>query len=387
MKTVSNTLLLSIAVVFAGLNLHCNKMGGSSGGAGAQEFDWASAYISVDTTDIDSLEMLNSTTESYAHIAGGAGILRRAINADKTEDGRNRDRIRKTSYFTGDLQGTIHKLREDLQVTAVRDTNLIRISLKSAPTKERPDIINAVADAIVFHAAQMHKHLLAERMKNFVTRLEELNGRISVKQKSIEQIRGASSVPIMEAQGKTTNNTLAMLTNELLSLRLQKARAESDLESLRDQEKAKTLATSFEVKHAVAGDPSVVELRSAVLKAGISALGNGGDKKLADMQNSLTTMLAKKEQSVAGETAQFMIYKAQARVTNISEQLLAVGNQYNESMAVQRDMQVYLQKTRTLQSGIDRLEKQAEKLNNELLSMRIELELFPLHVQKVAELP
>jgi len=393
MKTVSNTLLLSIAVALIGMNLHCNKIGGSTGGAassaGAQSeaFDRTSAYLSVSDRGSDSQEKLEMMTRTCAHLAMADSVLRRAVNDDKTEDGRKLDRIRKTSYFAGELNETIRNLQSDLKVTAVRGTNLIRISLRSAPPKERPEILNAVADALVRHAAQMHKQAISNQMKNVITRLEELRSSISARQKNIQQICGMSDAPILNLRGQMVNNSLSLLTNELMSLRLQKTRAESDLESLKEQKESGKPIASPEVKLVVASDPSVAELRSALLKAKISALGNGGDKKLIGIQRSLATMLAEREKAAAEEAVQFMLDKAEVRVTNVSEQLLAVGNQYNESAAMMKDLQVSLQKIETLQSQIDRLEGRAEEMEVDLLKMRIALGVAPLHVRKVADLP
>ena len=97
---------------------------------------------------------LDIQKQSYVNVAKVEAVLRRAINDDKTEDGRARDRIRKTSYFRGELDNTVSLLQDELSVVSIRDTNLIQISLSGSNRRELPEVVNAVADALVQYSVQ-----------------------------------------------------------------------------------------------------------------------------------------------------------------------------------------------------------------------------------------
>ncbi|MDP6542423.1 MAG: hypothetical protein QGH60_00445 [Phycisphaerae bacterium] len=200
----------------------------------------STAYIGVHPPGAGSLSTnfrntaidLDIVKESYVQIAKIQAVLRRAINEDTTEDGRNRDRIRKTSYFTGDLVGTISRLQEELSVASVKDTNLIRISLSGPNPSELPEVVNAVADALVHHTKQRARSRRAAQMKHLKDRLDEIRGQISARQKAIAQIRGTSDVSVMRAKRTSLQMTLQSLTTELTQLKLVKAQATTANERL-----------------------------------------------------------------------------------------------------------------------------------------------------------
>ncbi len=379
-KTLSRTLLLSIAAVAVSVNLHCNESR-----SGADSYSSTSAYIRVTVTASEQATQ-DAINKSYALMGKSDRVFRRSINDDITEDGNRRDRIRHTSLFTGELDTTLAKLRKNLQVRAIPGTNLIRISLTHAKGIERAEIINAVAETIVSETADQQRVGIAAHMKSINTRLEEILGTVAARQKAIAMLRGESEVPLMRARSTITQEAVATLIRSFTLLRLQKAQAQADYVTLQEQKKNGTLAASHEIQAEVAKDPDVLELKSAILKLEIAALGEKDSKQSIMILERLKAMLVSKQKAATNRAIQHKLEKLETEVTSVSERLLSVGNQFQEESSRLRDLGVALNKIAELESEINRLEKQADELNTKILNLRISMYDSPLTLQSYAEM-
>ena len=337
---------------------------------------------------------LDIQKQTYVNVAKIESVLRRAINKDESEEGTNRDRIRKTSYFRGDLTGTMSLLQDKLSVSSIRDTNLIQISLSGSNPNELPEVINAVADALVYHSVQQAKQARVDQMKTLTVRLEELTSEISARQKSIEQIRGASEVPLLIERRNITQLTLQSLTNELTQLRLLKAQAETAYEALKEQQAAGKLGSSLEVLQALDQDPTYRSLvvNKKNLEIELQSLNRLGERhrRVLSTKARLDTVEAQRaamEKDLVEKQIAAMVQQQESQVTAVSERLLAVGNQYNEVSASLKDLGVSLTKISTLNKEIDRLQERATQIDKALVEFRIALGDIPIRVRAIGEIP
>jgi len=111
-------------------------------------------------------------------------VLRRAVNDDIDPTGTRLDRIRKTSYFTGDPDATIKLLQTKLDTASVKNSNLIRISLSGADLNESTEIVNAVADALVAYIHHRSTQPRVKIIKNLTNQLDEINAKIADNQQT-----------------------------------------------------------------------------------------------------------------------------------------------------------------------------------------------------------
>ena len=176
------------------------------------------------------------------------------------------------------------------------------------------------------------------------------------------------------------------MTNAITSLRIQKTRAEADLDILKEKQANGSLAKSPEIQSAVAKDPGVAKLREAILQSKITALGDRGNKQFLTIQKELNVMLVDRQKAATGEAIKLKSSKLKTEVASISEKLLAIGNQYNEASERLRDLSASLVKIANIQSDINRLKQQAGKLEAELLRLRISMGNSPLAIHAPAEI-
>jgi capsular exopolysaccharide synthesis family protein len=338
---------------------------------------------------------LDIRKQSFVSTAKHGAVLTRAINEDNTDDGRKRDRIRKTRYFTGDLNNTIRLLQDELSVSSLRDTDMIQIALSGPDPNVLPDVVNAVADALVYESRQASRSERTKSMISLTSQLEDINGEIAAKKKAIEQIRGQSEVPLMRERRNITQMTLQSLTQELTQLRLLKAQADTAYTALKEQQESGNLSSSAEVLQALEQDPTYrslvvtkknieIELESLLKRL------NEGHRSVKAARARLETVEAKRAEEHADlvkKQVTAMLQQQESQVTAVSERLLSVGNQYNEVSASLKDLGVSLTKITTLEGDIARLQERATQVDKALMEFRIALGDLPIRVRAVGELP
>jgi len=224
------------------------------------------------------------------------------------------------------------------------------------------------------------------QMKHLNTKLDELLSQVATKEKQIVQICGASEVPIMKARNTILLDSMAAVSNALTSLRLQKARAQADLDNLKEKQKSGALAESPEIRSEIAKYPAVAELRSAILQSRITLLGDGDNRQLLIIHRELEKMLAARQKAAALEAISLKLSKLETEADTVSEQLLATGNQYLEESNRLRDLGASLTRIAKIESGIDRIEQQLSEVNARLLRLRIDMGNSPLTINAPAEM-
>lgn len=384
MKTLSRTLLVLVAVAVVAMNVYGNDPDGPRRGSKSAEYSPVSAYINV-RGPVDQQAMLEALTEGYARLATIKRVLLRSVDNDVDDDGKRLDRIKGCKYFTADKKGIIRNLRRDLRVTSVPGTNLIRVSIKSALPSEQALIVNAVADAIVAQAKERYTARIGGGMKALGERLKMLQDQAAACEKEIDKIRGQNPVGLMTARRTQLENSLATMGNTLTSLRLQKARAEADYDTFTKGHKGGKPAESPEIRSEIAKDPAVAELRSAILKLKIAAMGEKDSKQLADIQRKLQAMLAARRKEAAGEAIELKSSRLRAKVTSIRESILTTGNLYTECSARLHDLSFALGTIKKTQSRMARIEPQISELQDKILQHRIAREDVPLTLMAPAE--
>jgi len=297
-----------------------------------------------------------------------------------------RDRIKHCTYFTDDQREIIKNLQRDLRVTAIRGTNLIRVSMKSAKQPEQAEIVNAVADAIIAVAKERNVTLSQEQMHSLKDRLNELENQKTAFMKDINDIRGMSEVHSMIARSAIMQDSMATLDNSLTSLRLQKARIEAAFETFKERQKSGELAKSSEIRSEIAKDPGIVELRAAILRSKITLLGDEDNRQLLVIQKKLKKMLDDRQQEATREAISLKLNKLTGEVTSISETLIATGSQYSELEQGLRDLNSSLAKIKRAQARMARIEQQISEVSARILECRIRQDESPLSLSAPAEI-
>ena len=370
-----------------------------------QPADGAVAYVAVrpvshaalsDPGTAEGREDMEILKMSYVVTAQQEAVLIRAICEDVDSAGRRLDRIRQTTYFADDRAFIIRRLQRDIKVVSVPDTDLIEISMTAADRTELPEIVNAVADALV---AEVTAAATRDRTGQIATLQAELNAlqhERSVLRQNVEVIRGASEVPMMGTRQDILYTRLHAFSAEMTELELSKAMGEAALKALTEQEMDGMLASGADVLDAIHRDPAVMRLRGLELDLRIE-LETAAALKLKDTEKVkhaearlkvIQKMLAARKKEVVARQIASMKERAQAKVVAITERLLETRSQYNEAVALARDLAVSLARIEQYLSQEQMLLDDIKELRAALLRARIALKTeTAMELRALAEEP
>ena len=333
---------------------------------------------------------------SHVRMATRQSVLIRAVREDVDSEGRRLDRIRKTQYYKRDQVNIIERLRGDLSITSIPKTNLIQIALTGTNPRELPEIVNPVAVALVAEVRGSATRDRTGQIADLEAERERLVGEQNVNLKSIETLRGASEVPMMQERRNILQLKLQTLSAELTQLGLAKAQTEAALKATIDQERDGTLASSPEVLRALDMDPTVRALRTAVqnMQIELETLSDrlGPEhRRVAQTRSRLANVkngLAAKEKELIGLQIEAMKQMRQAGMVAVTERLFEVRSQYNEAVALARDLAVQLGRIGQYSARNTLLRENIRSVRNALLRFRLALKgESPMILRGLAEEP
>jgi len=365
----------------------------------------ASAYLGVRARNVRVMEetgrMVGKTDleiikKSHVQMALRQAVLKRALEQDVDQNGNPLDRITKTSYFKADKANIVNRLQKDIKVSSIRETNLIAISMTGPAPSQLPNIVNAIAQALVTEVSLGTSSDRVEQIRHFQETLNDLKGEQVNLSKRIQDLIGASEVPVMEGRRNVQEVQLQTLGLELTALELARAQSEASLKALLEQEQDGTLVASPDVLRALDLDPIVRSLRHSrenlqiELETLIARLGDGHRriKMTRDRLTNVRKSLAAKEKELIALQISAMRQQRQAELAAITERLLAVRSKYNEAASEARDLAVRLGKIEEYTQERQRREDETNKLNMAILRFRLALQAdAPMEIEGLAEIP
>ena len=339
--------------------------------------------------DLEILKM------SHKQMATSEPVLIRAVREDVVK-GTRLDRIYKTHYFKRDQANIFERLREDLSITSIRDTNLIRISLRGTKKHELPEIVNAVAVALVAEARSIATRDRTAQIADLEDLRKDLVREQNGNLRSIETLRGASEVPMMQERRNILQQKLQSLSAELTQLALLKAQIEAGLKAFRQQKDKGTLKDSLEVLQALDMDPTVRALRTALqnvdieLKTLSDRLGRKHRRvtQTRSRRDNIEKSLEEKEKELTGLQIEAMEQQRDAGALAIIERRLEVRSQYNEAVALARDLAVQLGKIEHYSDRNALLQENIRSVRDALMRFRLALKgESPMILWGRAEIP
>ena len=337
---------------------------------------------------------LKGYKNTFAHLATSDAVLLRALNADIDKDENKLDRIRKTSWFSGNADETVKRLQTELSAVAVKETYVIRLSLRGADPGETANVVNAVADAMVHDAAERVKQPRDKQIKALRVRLDEINTSLASKQKELNQICGPQEPRLIIENRKSMQSALESLPQELTQLRLLKTLAKEALETMKRQAASGRLApSSLEIQQKLDADPTYQSLLTNLknLKIELNSLNRLGSHRrtraIRDRIESLEQVIAEMKKELTEKFIKEVMLKQESQVTAVSERLLAVGNQYNEVLQKSKTLDADLAKISELENEIKRQQARAAQIDAAIVQLRIARDSNPLSVHAYAEIP
>jgi capsular exopolysaccharide synthesis family protein len=304
----------------------------------------------------------------------------------------------KTAYYKRDPKNVIQHLEEDINVSAIPTTNIIEIWFRGigrdeAERTEMATIVNAVANAFL----EESRESLGVQRNEDVARLEnELRDRVRVRDRvraDIQDMRRRDVASLRE-RGSALEVQIQMLARELTQLKLERAQAQAQVDTLEQQGRDGTLTAAPEVVQMLEMDQQLRSLsyQRLQLKSGLAnaerTLGpqHRQVQAMRSQLDSITAQIDDRERVVIQQALAFMVSQRQGQLASIMARLDEVRTNYDLLEQERRTLSVDLGMLDQLLGQDTELSERIEVLDNRLTELRMLAEQN-VHLQQLAVAP
>ncbi len=252
-------------------------------------------------------------------------------------------RVTHQDWYARNKQDILEAFDEDIDVTAMPETELIRLSMSGTNKRELPEIVNAVADAFVKFASENP----AKERQDQIQRLKEqetlLENQLAALRADIRVARsGAASAALPERQSLVSIN-LEMLGKQVAEAEIQQAEAAAAMES----QKQGSLESHPRVLNALEMDPQLRALESRKMELQTS-LENAAQKfqpshrtvqSLRNVMESTERLIEGRRREVIRNTTEQIDQERQLIYALTTERLADLRERLNKAKANARDLE------------------------------------------------
>lgn len=178
----------------------------------------------------------------------------------------SRPEIRQTAYvkqFKDDLAVAAKELEDDLRVSPVTGTKLIRVAFSARSKDEARDIVRAVVNQYSAKFNEQSGGDLYKRLESLKSTRSQLQGQLDAKREQIRKFREGRSQPSMEAEREASTRYIADLRQNSAVVDQQIAALEAQLNSLSNAAPGQSPLTA-EQQLLIESDPILRYYRSQV---------------------------------------------------------------------------------------------------------------------------
>jgi len=302
-------------------------------------------------------------------------VLDRAVGMQK---------LRQTRWFQEHRKDIVKHLHDAIDVSAVRQANLIMLAMTSAaPMKEQrkdlAEIVTAIAQAYVDDTRESARLGREGQIKKLDEERDSLEKQLADKREQMDATRGDIDIPMMYEKRSVLTIRIQALTREVMQLELDQAQANSNLQAVEQQRISGVLAQSPEVRNLVAQDPELARLQNnleyteAALENALRKFGPQ-HRTIVSMKvqiESLKKTVAEKEAEVLKAAMDAIIQQRQGLVLAITSRLLQVRTKFDEESAGFKDLQKSIEKIQQYTAEANVLSGRIKRIKDTLLELRL----------------
>ncbi len=316
-----------------------------------------------------SREIIDRIKMSHAQLIKSLAVIQ---NAAKDRE------LRGTKWFTKNEKKIERSLMDDISVSPVANTNFIRIAMTGIHKKELPIIINAVARSYMEFNQKISKNA---RTNEIMAIQDERNAMERDLREIAREAREnrPKEIPNLEDQRNVLNIRLGAMTTELLEKRDDMREVTSQLESLKKQEAAGTLAQSPMIMQRVESDPILQQIRQFKMQLEMEVKNierkYGPDHRM--YKNQVTRLESVSEEFEAKrdeiiEINKISIVGGMEQALEITtDNLVKYQEEYDEQVTKLHDLQANLSIFRALENKQRALEGSMKRVDDRLLELRL----------------
>ena len=293
--------------------------------------------VLVGRTTITRAEELDRRKATFVALAKRQSILTKAAKSKE---------VKGTTWYQERPQDVISRMFDEIQVSAIMDTELLKISMTGRRPKELPEIINVVAKAFVDASRDVARQDQFKKINQLTTKALEVQNELLVIDRAVKTLRRPDA-PDLRRSLFVLGEQLGTLAAQWEELALAHQQIAQQLAAFQQQERDGLLDSMIEVLQALSQDPSLqVQIRQEVATAATAeayrqkyGLGHPIYQRLRIQLASLRSQIAERRTIVQQSTLSYLKDALTRQLDQIQAQMASVQRRSAEARERSREVQ------------------------------------------------
>lgn len=316
----------------------------------------------------DWLERIMTT---QASMVKSTSVLRQASNDDN---------LRKTKWFQElNKQIVPQELDEEVSVSPIPNSNLLRVSMTGYRKSELPVIVDAVAKAAVGYSTTAEGTATGQKIANLKSERDELKSRLEDKRRQIRTSRSQAQAGDVLERRETLLLELRDIVPKKNELEIQRDSAKQALEIMEQQRQQGILETSPEVLDRIERDPRIQSLRTAEMNVAtnLENLRNKLGPRHRDVRaeearlEAIRDKIEAVKKEITDREVGALVEYRNRELQMIIKRLSQVMEKYRQINSDLRSAQQKIDNLATIQAEAEALEANIERIDQRLVELRV----------------
>jgi polysaccharide biosynthesis transport protein len=286
-------------------------------------------------------------------------------------------------WYGDNFDKCLNDFQDMLNVSPVRDTYLIRVSIAVRDRSEARLIVNRVVERYVTRAKSTFVDEGRQKLETLKTTQASALTEQGQIRKRIKDLRETRDMPALEAERDVMVDSIGVLTNTIAELKARQADVESQLSTLHGRD-PRNLPLSAEMKVVVESDPVLRYYRQQVEQAEISIAAAARSvmgpnhrimQYMSDQRDGYFQKEAARREELIDDLRSRQVESLEQERARVRNMMAEVHEQLIEKENTQRDLDGAIQTFKNLTTDDERIGKELEQIGIQLREATNQLEV------------
>jgi len=334
--------------------------------------------------------IMDRRVQEFAELVDQDPVLNRAVQAPG---------LQQTKWYRDrDKKDVVQDLYDDIRVSVIPNTNLIRVSMTGTVQKDLPEIVNAVADAFKENMRDQTERNRREEIHRLEEEQREQQNELRRTENQITNLRGDAPTGGFEQGRNAVTIEIQAIVQKLTELQVYEAQVNDIVQMLRQQWQDKSIVTNPQVIAMLNADRQLLALEN--MKVGIETQLESFKRRVEGpgplhrqslvyeaQLDAVKMQIDEVTRDVTEEAAKSLITVTEGELAGVRAQILSLRTRLNAANARLTDMEARMTQLQTNLDKSERIGERMQTIDNRLADLRALGESLSVEVRQPATLP
>jgi capsular exopolysaccharide synthesis family protein len=276
------------------------------------------------------------------------------------------------SWYGNDFNKALSDLQKLLDVTPVRDSFVIRVSIALREKGEAKLVVNTVVDEYIKFSSSVGTDVDQKRFETLKDTQAKAMEELRLVRAQTKLIRETRDMPAMEGERDVKVEGIAVLQNTVAELRTREADVQAQLSTVRGVD-PRHLPLSAEMKVIIEADPvlryyrqqvEMLDIQMEAMRKNTTGDNHRQMRLLVDQRQGYSGKESARREELIEDLRGRQVESLQQEMARIRNMMGKVMDQLMEQQATQRDLDAAIQNYRDLKQDEERLNKELEGIGS-----------------------